>query len=325
MLKKQGKKPLLVACDIYRPAAIKQLQVVGANAGAPVFEMGQIDPQKIVKEALKEAEKNQNDIVIVDTAGRLQIDEKLMDEIAGLKKSFNPNEILLVVDSMTGQDAVNVAQSFNENLGIDGVILTKLDGDTRGGAALSVKKITGRPIKFAATGEKLSDIEVFHPDRMASRILGMGDVLSIIEKAEESFDLEQAEKLEKQLKKKEFDLDDYLAQLRQVKKMGSFSSILKMLPGMGNIENLKVDEKEFVIIEAIICSMTKQERRNPSILNASRRIRIAKGSGTTVQKINQFMKTFEMTQKMMKKMHDGKSMKKLMQSINPKDLKNFKM
>ena len=248
-----------------------------------------------------------------------------MEELKNVKKGVKPHEILLVVDSMTGQDAVNVAQSFNESLGIDGIVLTKLDGDTRGGAALSVKKVTGRPIKFAATGEKLSDIEVFHPDRMAGRILGMGDVLSIIEKAEESFDLEEAEKLEKQMRKKEFDLDDYLTQLRQVKKMGSFSSLLKMVPGMSNVDNLKVDEKEFVKIEAMICSMTKQERKKPRILNASRRVRIAKGSGTTVQKLNQFMKTFEMTQKMMKKMQDGKSMKKLMKSINPNDLKNFKM
>ena len=248
-----------------------------------------------------------------------------MEELKNVKKGVKPHEILLVVDSMTGQDAVNVAQSFNESLGIDGIVLTKLDGDTRGGAALSVKKVTGRPIKFAATGEKLSDIEVFHPDRMAGRILGMGDVLSIIEKAEESFDLEEAEKLEKQMRKKEFDLDDYLTQLRQVKKMGSFSSLLKMVPGMSNVDNLKVDEKEFVKIEAMICSMTKQERKNPRILNASRRVRIAKGSGTTVQKLNQFMKTFEMTQKMMKKMQDGKSMKKLMKGINPNDLKNLKI
>ena len=264
-----------------------------------------------------------NDVVILDTAGRLHIDEELMQELKNVKAGVKPHEILLVVDSMTGQDAVNVAQSFNENLGIDGVVLTKLDGDTRGGAALSVKKVTNRPIKFAATGEKLSDIEVFHPDRMASRILGMGDVLSIIEKAEESFDLEQAEKLEKQLKKKEFDLDDYLTQLRQVKKMGSFSSILKMMPGMANIKDLKVDYKEFVKIEAIICSMTSKERKNPRLLNASRRIRIAKGSGTSVQQINQFMKSFEMTQKMMKKMQDGKNLKKMMKGINPEDLKGL--
>ena len=262
-------------------------------------------------------------MVILDTAGRLHIDEELMQELKNVKVNLKPHEILLVVDSMTGQDAVNVAESFNENLGIDGVVLTKLDGDTRGGAALSVKKITNRPIKFAATGEKLSDIEVFHPERMASRILGMGDILSIIEKAEESFDIEEAEKIEKQLKKKEFDLDDYLMQLRQVKKMGSFSSILKMVPGMANIKDLKVDDKEFVRIEAIICSMTAKERKNPHLLNASRRIRIAKGSGTTVQQINQFIKTFEMTQKMMKKMQDGKGMKNLMKNFNQKDLKNL--
>ena len=316
LLRKQGKKPLLVACDVYRPAAIKQLQVVGSQLNIPVYaNENSKDVVHIAKQALSVAMSKLNDVVILDTAGRLHIDEALMNELKNLKAGVKPHEILLVVDSMTGQDAVNVADSFNQALGIDGVVLTKLDGDTRGGAALSVKKITNRPIKFAATGEKLSDIEVFHPDRMASRILGMGDVLSIIEKAEESFDLEEAEKLEKQLRKKEFDLDDYLAQLRQVKKMGSFSSLLKMVPGMANIKDLKVDDKEFVRIEAMICSMTKEERKNPRILNASRRVRIAKGSGTTVQKINQFMKTFEMTQKMMKKMQDGKNLKKMMKGM----------
>ena len=324
LLRKQGKKPLLVACDVYRPAAIKQLQVVGAQLNIPVYSNEQSkDVVHIAKQAMNVAMSKLNDVVILDTAGRLHIDEELMQELKNVKQGVKPHEILLVVDSMTGQDAVNVADSFNQNLGIDGVILTKLDGDTRGGAALSVKEITNRPIKFAATGEKLSDIEVFHPDRMASRILGMGDVLSIIEKAEESFDLEEAEKLEKQLRKKEFDLDDYLTQLRQVKKMGSFSSILKMMPGMANIKDLKVDDKEFVRIEAIICSMTSKERRNPKLLNASRRIRIAKGSGTSVQQINQFMKSFEMTQKMMKKMQDGKSMKNLMKNLNPEDLKGL--
>ena len=324
LLRKQGKKPLLVACDVYRPAAIKQLQVVGAQLNIPVYSNEQSkDVVHIAKQAMSVAISKMNDVVILDTAGRLHIDEELMQELKNVKQGVKPHEILLVVDSMTGQDAVNVADSFNQNLGIDGVVLTKLDGDTRGGAALSVKKVTNRPIKFAATGEKLSDIEVFHPDRMASRILGMGDVLSIIEKAEESFDLEQAEKLEKQLKKKEFDLDDYLTQLRQVKKMGSFSSILKMMPGMANIKDLKVDDKEFVRIEAMICSMTKQERRNPKLLNASRRIRIAKGSGTSVQQINQFMKSFEMTQKMMKKMQDTKNLKKMMKGLNPEDLKGL--
>ena len=301
------------------------MQVVGSQLNIPVYaNETSKDVVHIAKQAIDVAISKLNDVVILDTAGRLHIDEELMEELKNVKKGLKPHEILLVVDSMTGQDAVNVAQSFNENLGIDGIVLTKLDGDTRGGAALSVKKVTGRPIKFAATGEKLSDIEVFHPDRMAGRILGMGDVLSIIEKAEESFDLEEAEKIEKQMRKKEFDLDDYLAQLRQVKKMGSFSSLLKMVPGMSNVDNLKVDDKEFVKIEAMICSMTKGERKNPKILNASRRVRIAKGSGTTVQKLNQFMKTFEMTQKMMKKMQDGKSMKKLIKSINPNDLKNFR-
>ncbi len=325
LLRKQGKKPLLVACDIYRPAAIKQLQVVGRQLDIPVYaNENSKDVVHIAKQAMSVAMSKMNDVVILDTAGRLHIDEELMQELKNVKQGVKPHEILLVVDSMIGQDAVNIAQSFKENLGIDGVVLTKLDGDTRGGAALSVKKVTGRPIKFAATGEKLSDIEVFHPDRMASRILGMGDVLSIIEKAEESFDLEQAEKFEKQLRKKEFDLDDYLTQLRQVKKMGSFSSLLKMIPGMANIKDLKVDDKEFVRIEAMICSMTKEEKRNPKLLNASRRVRIAKGSGTTVQQINQFMKSFEMTQKMMKKMQDGKSLKKMMKGINPEDLKRFK-
>lgn len=326
ILRKQGKKPLLVACDIYRPAAIKQLQVVGGQLNIPVFSNEQSkDVVHIAKQAMSVAMSKLNDVVILDTAGRLHIDEELMTELKNVKSNVKPHEILLVVDSMTGQDAVNVAQSFNEELGIDGVILTKLDGDTRGGAALSVKKITGRPIKFAATGEKLSDIEVFHPDRMAGRILGMGDVLSIIEKAEENFDIEEAEKLEKQLKKKELDLDDYLAQLRQVKKMGSFSSILKMIPGMNQLKDVQVDDKEFVKIEAMICSMTKEERKNPRLLNGSRRLRISRGSGTTVQDINKFMKSFEMTQKMMKKMQSNKGgMKKLMNSLDTNDLKNFK-
>ena len=324
LLRKQGKKPLLVACDVYRPAAIKQLQVVGAQLNIPVYSNeNSKDVVHIAKQAVSVAISKLNDVVILDTAGRLHIDEELMEELKNIKANVKPHEILLVVDSMTGQDAVNVASSFNEALGIDGVVLTKLDGDTRGGAAISVKKVTGRPIKFAATGEKLSDIEVFHPERMASRILGMGDVLSIIEKAEEAIDLEEAEKLEKQLKKKEFDLEDYLTQLRQVKKMGSFSSILKMLPGMANIKDLKVDDKEFTRIEAMICSMTAEERKNPRLLNASRRIRIAKGSGTSVQQINQFMKSFEMTQKMMKKMQNEKGLKNMMKNLNPNDLKNM--
>ena len=255
----------------------------------------------------------------------MHIDEELMQELKNIKANVKPHEILLVVDSMTGQDAVNVATHFNEGLGIDGVILTKLDGDTRGGAALSVKKVTGRPIKFAAVGEKLSDIEEFHPDRMTSRILGMGDILSVIEKAEESFDAEEALKLEKKLQKQKFDLDDYLTQLRQMKKMGSFSSILKMIPGMNKLGDIKVDDKEFVRIEAIICSMTKKEKQNTKLLNASRRQRIAKGSGTTVQEINKFINSFEMTQKLMKKMQNNKGgMKNMLKGINPNDLKGMK-
>ena len=327
LFRKQGKKPLLVACDIYRPAAIKQLQVVGAQLNIPVFSNEQSkDVVHIAKQAISVAISKLNDVIILDTAGRLQIDQELMQELKNVKQSVKPHEILLVVDSMTGQDAVNVAKTFNEEVGIDGVILTKLDGDTRGGAALSVKKVTGKPIKFAATGEKLSDIEVFHPDRMAQRILGMGDILSVIEKAEESFDLEQAEALEKKMRKNELDLDDYLAQLRQVKKMGSFSSLLKMIPGMNKIKDLKVDDKEFVKIEAMICSMTKQEKRNVKILNGSRRLRIAKGSGTTVQDVNKFIKSFEMTQKMMKQLKQNKGgMKNLMKNIDPSALKGFKM
>ena len=328
IIRKQGKKPLLVACDVYRPAAIKQLQVVGKQLDIPVFvNENTKDVKVIAKQAMSYAISKMNDVIIIDTAGRLQIDEALMQELKDLKKDVKPHEILLVVDSMTGQDAVNVATTFNEELGIDGIILTKLDGDTRGGAALSTKKVTGRPIKFIATGEKLSDIEVFHPERMASRILGMGDVLSIIEKAEETFDLEEAEKLEKKIKKQSFDLDDYLAQLRQMKKMGSFSSLLKMIPGFSAMKDVKVDDKEFVRIEAIICSMTKEERRNPKVLNGSRRLRIAKGSGTTVEQINKFMKSFEMTQKLMKQMTSGKGMNKLMKGLDMnkiQDMPEFK-
>ena len=277
LFRKQGKKPLLVACDVYRPAAIEQLKVVGKQLNIPVFSNeASKDVVHIAKQAVSVAYSKLNDVVILDTAGRLHIDEQLMDELKRLKTEVRPHEILLVVDSMTGQDAVNVAEKFNETVGIDGVVLTKLDGDTRGGAALSVKKVTGKPIKFAATGEKLNDIEVFHPERMASRILGMGDILSVIEKAEESFDLEQAEKMEKQLKKKELDLDDYLSQIRQIKKMGSFSSLLKLIPGMNQLKDVKIDDKEFVRIEAIICSMTKEEKKDVRLLNGSRRQRIAR-------------------------------------------------
>ena len=331
IIRKQGKKPLLVACDVYRPAAIKQLQVVGKQLDIPVYANESTkDVALIARQSISQAYSKMNDVIILDTAGRLHIDEELMQELKKIKSDVKPHEILLVVDAMTGQDAVNVASSFNEQLGIDGVILTKLDGDTRGGSALSVKKVTGKPIKFAATGEKLNDIEEFHPDRMASRILGMGDVLSIIEKAEESFDEEETLKLEKKLRKQGFDLDDYLTQLRQMKKLGSFSSILKMLPGMDALKNVKVDDKEFDKIEAIISSMTKEERRNPKILNGSRRLRIAKGSGTTVQDINKFMNSYEMTQKMMKKMTNNKgAMKKMMRkfengNMNLKDFTDLK-
>jgi len=325
LLRKQGKKPLLVACDVYRPAAIKQLQVVGGQLNIPVYSEENVkDVVGIARRAMSTAISKLNDVVILDTAGRLHVDEELMQELQNVKKSVKPHEILLVVDAMTGQDAVNVANEFNTQVGIDGVILTKLDGDTRGGAALSVKKVTGAPIKFAGVGEKLSELEVFHPDRMASRILGMGDVLSIIEKAEASLDLEEAEKLEAQLKKNKFDLNDYLAQLKQVKKMGSFSSILKMIPGMNKLGDIKVDDKEFDKIEAMINSMSAEERANPKILNGSRRKRIAKGSGRQVSEINRFMDSFEMTQKMMKQMKNKGNMRKMMKGLNLDNFKDFK-
>ena len=318
MLRKKGKSPLLVACDIYRPAAIDQLQVLGKQLNIPVFaDKESKDVIDISGRALKEANSKLNDVVIVDTAGRLHIDEELMDELKRLKAFLKPHEILLVVDSMTGQDAVTVAQSFDEQLGIDSVALTKLDGDTRGGAALSVKAVTGKPIKFSGTGEKMNDIEVFHPDRMATRILGMGDVLTLIEKAEESFDMEAAEKLEKKLRKQEFTLQDYLDQLKQIKKMGSIKSILGMI-GIDpqTIEQAKVDEKQFVRAEAIIQSMTIKEREDPDILNGKRRRRIADGAGTTVQEVNKFIKQYTDTKMMMKSMMSGKGpMKGLMKKV----------
>ncbi len=304
VLRKQGKRPLLVACDIYRPAAIKQLQVVGDQLSIPVFTMGQENPVEIAKAAIAHANKYFNDLVIIDTAGRLHIDEELMAELTTIKATVNPTEILLVVDAMTGQDAVNVAQSFNEQLNIDGVILTKMDGDARGGAALSVRAVTGKPIKFVGMGEKLSELEEFHPSRMASRILGMGDILSLIEKAQENLDEEKMKKMEKKFRKAEFDLEDFLDQLQQMKKMGSFRDILGMLPGVNNkmLDEVKFDEREFVRMEAIVQSMTLKERRNPDILNASRRKRIAAGSGTQVQDINRLIKQFEESKKMMKQM-----------------------
>jgi signal recognition particle subunit SRP54 len=311
MLQKQGKKPLLAACDVYRPAAIKQLQVVGAAAGVEVFEKGQGDPVKIAKEAVEHARYYGRDPVIIDTAGRLHIDEKLMQELRDVRGAVKPQEILLVVDSMTGQDAVNVAETFNKELGVDGVILTKLDGDTRGGAAISVKAVTGKPIKFSGTGEKLTDIEPFHPDRMASRILGMGDVLSLIEKAQESFDEKNAMDLGRKIKTQSFTLEDYLEQLGQMKKMGSITDLLKMIPGMGaKLGSVQIDEeqmqKEQKRTTAIICSMTRMERRNPDILNASRKRRVAAGAGTTVQEVNLLLKRFEQSRDLMKQMMGGK-------------------
>ncbi|WP_018250073.1 signal recognition particle protein [Orenia marismortui] len=306
LLKKQGKNPLLVAGDIYRPAAIKQLQVLGERVDQPVFSMGdKQDPVDIAKAAISNAESNGHDVVIIDTAGRLHIDEELMDELKNVKKAVKPHEILLVVDSMTGQDAVNVAQSFDEALGIDGVVLTKLDGDARGGAALSISSVTGKAIKFGGFGEKLDDLKPFHPDRMASRILGMGDVLTLIEKAEEQFDAKKAKELEEKLRKQEFTFEDFLDQMNQVRNMGPLDELLGMIPGVGKqLKGLKMDEGELDKIEAIINSMTIDERRHPEIINGSRRRRIADGSGTTVQDINRLLKQFKQTRKMMKQMGD---------------------
>ena len=310
LLKKQGKKPLLVACDVYRPAAIRQLQVVGSQVGVEVFEKGQINPVDIAKEAIEHARYYGFDPVILDTAGRLHIDEALMQELRDVRDTVRPQEILLVVDAMTGQDAVNVADTFNKNLGVDGVILTKLDGDTRGGAAISVKAVTGKPIKFCGTGEKLTDIEPFYPDRMASRILGMGDVLSLIEKAQDSFDEKSARDLEHKLRTSRFTLEDYLEQMGQLGKMGSITEMLKMIPGLGSkLSGVDIDEDKLKKAQAkncaIIQSMTRMERRNPDILNASRRRRIAAGSGTTVQEVNQLIKQFEATRDMMKQVMGG--------------------
>lgn len=309
-LKKQGKKPLLVAGDIYRPAAIKQLQVVGKNAGAEVFEMGTQNPVITAKAAIEHAKKFGFDTVIVDTAGRLEIDDALMQELENIKAAVEPTEILLTIDSMTGQVAVNVAEEFNRRLEITGVILTKLDGDTRGGACLSVKAVTGKPIKFCGVGEKLTDLEPFYPDRMANRILGMGDVLSLIEKAQEAVTEEQAKKMEKKLRENSFDLNDYIEQIDMVKKMGGAGGILGMLPGMGKlkIKESDIDEKALYRTKAIIQSMTEKERKNPSILNYSRKMRIAKGSGTSLQEINKLLKGFEQSKQMMKQMKNGKKM-----------------
>lgn len=312
-VKGKGKRPLLVAGDIYRPAAIKQLQVVGGQLDIPVFEMGQEDPRKIAKEALNEAQVKGYDVLIFDTAGRLHIDETLMDELSDIKNVINPHEILLVIDAMSGQDAVNVAETFDKKLDVNGVILTKLDGDSRGGAALSVRAVTGKPIKFVGVGEKLTDIEEFHPDRMASRILGMGDVLSLIEKAQQNIDEEKMKNLEAKMRKNEFDLEDFMEQLQQMKNMGPIGDLLKMIPGMNNkaMKNIDVDEKEFLRLEAIIQSMTPSERRNPQIINANRRKRIAAGSGTTVNAVNKLLKQHAQTKKMMKQFNNPAFAKKM--------------
>ncbi|MBR1563183.1 MAG: signal recognition particle protein [Ruminococcus sp.] len=307
MFKKDGKRPLLIAADVYRPAAIDQLKIVGERAEVAVFEMGQIDPRKIVKEGLKHAKDYGNDLVIIDTAGRLHIDEELMDELKDIKKIAEPNEIMLVVDAMIGQDAVKVASAFDEALGIDSVILTKLDSDTRGGAALSVLAVTGKPIKFVGMGEKLDEFEPFHPERMASRILGMGDMLTLIEKAQQTFDEKEAQKLADKMQEKGFDLDDLLAQMQQIHKMGSVGSLIKMLPGANKVtdEQMEQGEAQLKKTEAMINSMTKAERAKPSIIDPKRKRRIAAGSGTTVTDVNQLLKQFEQMQAMMKKFGIG--------------------
>lgn len=317
MFKKQGKHPLMVAADIYRPAAIKQLQVLGSQIDIPVFAKEDCkDAVRIANEAIDYAKSHANDIVIIDTAGRLHIDENLMQELKSIKENVKPHEILLVVDAMTGQDAVNVAESFNNDLGLDGVILTKMDGDARGGAALSVKAVTGCPIKFVGAGEKLEALEPFYPDRMASRILGMGDVLTLIEKAQTAFDAEEAKKMEKAFRKNEFTLDDFLSQLNQVRKLGSFENILGMIPGMGGLKkklgdvDIDMNSKEIKHIEAIIRAMTPEEKRNTKIINGSRRKRIAMGSGTKVQEVNKLLKQFDEMKKMMKKMSNMKQLNK---------------
>jgi len=314
LMKKSGKRPLLAACDIYRPAAIKQLETVGAQLDIPVFQMGQIDPVDIAKAAVEHAKRYGNDIVFLDTAGRLHIDEALMDELKRIREATKPSEILLVVDAMTGQDAVNAASAFDEALGITGVMLTKLDGDARGGAALSVRAVTGKPIKFVGIGEKLDNIEPFHPERMASRILGMGDVLTLIEKAEQNFDEKKAMKMAERLKKNQFTFSDYLDQLEQLKSMGNLKDIAGMLPGVDAkaLQGAKIDEKQFSRTEAIIKSMTMAERENPVILNGSRKKRIAAGSGTTVVDVNRLIKQFEMMKTMTKQMTAGGKRSKLM-------------
>jgi len=319
MLKsKKGRHPLLVAGDVYRPAAIEQLKILGEQTGVPVYtEEGNMDPLKIAKAAIKEARAKGNDVVIVDTAGRLAVDEQMMNEISGIKKAIDPDEILFVVDSMTGQDAVNTAKEFNERLDFDGVVLTKLDGDTRGGAALSIRAVVEKPIKFVGTGEKLDALDVFHPDRMADRILGMGDIVSLVEKAQEQFDTEEARKLQKKLAKNTFNFNDFLKQINQIKKMGNLKDVVGMIPGMGKaMKNMDIDDDAFKHIEAIISSMTPEERENPALINGGRRKRIANGSGTNIQEVNRLLKQFTETRKMMKMVSQGKNVQRMMSGMN---------
>ncbi|MBO7125066.1 MAG: signal recognition particle protein [Bacteroidales bacterium] len=319
MLKsKQGRHPLLVACDVYRPAAINQLQVLGEQIGVPVFaDLSDSNPVNIAEKAIRQAKLNGQDVVIVDTAGRLAVDEAMMTEITNIKNAINPQEILFVVDSMTGQDAVNTAKEFNDRLNFDGVVLTKLDGDTRGGAALSIRSVVDKPIKFVGTGEKLEAIDVFYPERMADRILGMGDIVSLVERAQEQYDEEEARKLQKKISKNQFNFEDFLAQIQQIKKMGNLKDLASMIPGMGKaLKNIDIDDDAFKGVEAIIRSMTPEERANPIILNGSRRKRIAAGSGTTVQDVNKLIKQFDETKKMMK-MITGSKGNRLMQSMMP--------
>lgn len=324
MLKsKKGRHPMLVAGDVYRPAAIEQLKVLGGQIDVPVYtEEGNMDPVKIAKAAVKEAKSKGHDVVIVDTAGRLAVDEQMMNEIAAIKKAVNPEEILFVVDSMTGQDAVNTAKEFNDTLDFDGVVLTKLDGDTRGGAALSIRAVVEKPIKFVGTGEKVDAIDVFHPNRMADRILGMGDIVSLVEKAQEQFDADEARKLQKKLAKNTFNFNDFLKQINQIKKMGNLSDVVSMIPGMGKaMKNMDLDDDAFKSIEAIIFSMTNEERENPSVINGSRRKRIADGAGTNIQEVNRLLKQFTETRKMMKMVSQGKNMSRMMSGMQQRGRK----
>lgn len=315
---KKGKNPLLVACDVYRPAAIDQLHVLGEQIDVPVYSDTECkDPVKIAKDAIAQAKAKGNDVVIVDTAGRLAVDEQMMNEIAAIKEAINPNEVLFVVDSMTGQDAVNTAKEFNDRLDFNGVVLTKLDGDTRGGAALSIRTVVNKPIKFIGTGEKLEAIDQFHPSRMADRILGMGDIVSLVEKAQEQYDEEEAKKLQKKIQKNQFDFNDFLSQIHQIKKMGNLKDLAAMIPGVGKaIKDIDIDDNAFKSIEAIIYSMTPEERTNPALLNGTRRTRIAKGSGTTIQEVNRLLKQFDQTRKMMKMVTGGGKMGRMMPKMN---------